>query len=141
MEQNINLVSQTTEQSPPQQQSKKRWEIEFDRLEHHIKRALKHQDMYNLSDIKEKIHQGEFHIWGGKNSVMITEIVEFPRVKVLNLLFCGGDYKELETMLPSFEQFARHFGCKRIYGGGRKGWLRKIKHLGFEQEYMVRKEL
>ena len=97
--------------------------------------------MYNLSDIKEKIHQGMFHIWGGKNSVMITEIVEFPQVKVLNLLFCGGDYKELEAMMPSFEQFAKHFGCKRIYGGGRKGWLRKIKHLGFEQEYMVRKEL
>ena len=97
--------------------------------------------MYNLSDIKEKIHQGEFHIWGGKNSVMITEIVEFPRVKVLNLLFGGGDYKELEEMFPSFEQFARHFGCKSIYVGGRKGWLRKIKHLGFEQEYMVRKKL
>ena len=72
---------------------------------------------------------------------MITEIVEFPRVKVLNLLFGGGDYKVLEEMFPSFEQFARHFGCKSIYVGGRKGWLRKIKHLGFEQEYMVRKKL
>ena len=82
-----------------------------------------------------------FHIWPGKNSVMITEFVEYPRVKVMNLLFCGGDYKELEAMLPSFEQFAKHFGCKRIYGGGRKGWLRKIKHLGFAQEYLVRKEL
>ena len=134
-------MSQTTEHSQPQQQSKEDWEIEFDRLEKHIIRALKHQDMYNLSDIKEKIHQGMFHIWGGKNSVMITEFVEYLRVKVMNLLFCAGDYKELEAMLPSFEQFAKHFGCKRIYGGGRKGWLRKIKHLGFEQEYLVRKQL
>ena len=141
MEQNIRLVSQTTEHSPPPQQSKEDWEVEFDRLEHHIIRALKHQDMYNLTDIKEKIGQGMFHIWPGKNSVMITEFVEYPRVKVMNLIFCAGDYKELESMLPSFEQFAKHFGCKRIYGGGRKGWLRKIKHLGFEQEYLVRKEL
>ena len=141
MVQNTKSKLTITETSQPQQQSKEHWEIEFDRLEHHIKRALKHQDMYNLSDIKEKIHQGMFHIWGGKNSVMITEIVEFPQVKVLNLLFCGGDYKELEAMMPSFVQFAKHFGCKRIYGGGRKGWLRKIKHLGFEQAYMVRKEL
>ncbi len=72
---------------------------------------------------------------------MITEIVEYPRMKALNLLFCGGDYSELEQMLPSIEKFAVHFGCKRLYGGGRKGWLRKIKHLGFETEYLIRKEL
>ena len=134
-------MSTTQETSQPQQQSKQDWEIEFERLEEHIIRALKHQDMYNLTDIKEKIGQGMFHIWPAKNSVMITEFVEYPRVKVMNLLFCGGDYKELEAMLPSLEQFAKHFGCKRIYGGGRKGWLRKIKHHGFDQEYLVRKEL
>ena len=134
-------MSTTQETSQPQQQSKQDWEIEFERLEEHIIRALKHQDMYNLTDIKEKIGQGMFHIWPAKNSVMITEFVEYPRVKVMNLLFCGGDYKELEAMLPSLEQFAKHFGCKRIYGGGRKGWLRKIKDLGFDQEYLVRKEL
>ena len=55
MEQNIKLVSQTTEHSQPPQQSKEDWELEFERLEHHIIRALKHQDMYNLTDIKEKI--------------------------------------------------------------------------------------
>jgi hypothetical protein len=141
MEQNIKLVSQTTEHSPPPQQSKEDWELEFERLEHHIIRALKHQDMYNLSDIKEKIRLGMFHLWPGKDSVMITEIVEFPRVKVLNILFLGGKFEELQLMLPSIEQFAKHFGCKRIFGGGRKGWLRKLKHLGFEQEYLVKKEL
>ena len=133
MEQNIRLVSQTTEHSQPQQQSKEDWELGFERLEKHIIRALKHQDMYNLSDIKEKIRQGMFHIWPGKDSVMITEIVEFPRVKVLNILFLGVKFEELQSMLPSVEQFAKHFGCKRIFGGGRKGWLRKLKHLGFEQ--------
>ena len=134
-------MSQITERSQQQQQSKEDWEIEFDRLEHHIKRALQHQDMYNLTDIKEKIRLGMFHIWGGKDSVMITEFVEYPQLKALNLLFCGGNYKELEAMMPSFEKFAKNFGCKRIYGGGRKGWLRKIKHLGFQQEYLIKKEL
>ena len=28
-----------------------------------------------------------------------------------------------------------------LYGGGRKGWIRKLQHLGFEQEYTVKKEL
>jgi len=72
---------------------------------------------------------------------MITEMVTFPQGRALNLIFCGGDFSELAEMLPSIELFAKKLGCKRLYGGGRKGWLRKIKHLGFEEEYMVRKEL
>lgn len=141
MEQNINLVSQTTEQSPPQQQSKEDWELEFERLEPHIISALKHQDRYNLSDIKEKIGQGVFHIWPGKDAFYISSFGEFPKYRILNLFLCGGNYEELEEMLKSIEQFAKQWECKYLYGGGRKGWLRKIKHLGFEQEYIVKKEL
>ena len=58
----------------------------------------------------------------------------------MNLLFCGGKYEELEEILV-IETFAKAIGIKRLYGGGRKGWLRKLKRLGFEQEYMIRKEL
>ena len=141
MEQNINLVSQTTEQSQQQQQSKEDWEIEFERLEPHIISALKHQDRYNLSDIKEKIGQGVFHIWPGKDAFYISSFGEFPKYRILNLFLCGGNYEELEEMLKSIEQFAKQWEYKYLYGGGRKGWLRKIKHLGFEQEYMVKKEL
>ena len=56
-------------------------------------------------------------------------------------MICGGNYKELEQMLPSIEAFAKAAGIKRHYGGGRKGWIRKIKHLGFETEYLIRKDL
>ena len=38
MEQNINLVSQTTEQSTPQQQTKEDWELEFDKYKDLIDR-------------------------------------------------------------------------------------------------------
>ena len=123
------------------QQSKEDWEIEFERLEPHIISALKHQDRYNLSDIKEKIGQGVFHIWPGKDAFYISSFGEFPKYRILNLFLCGGNYEELEEMLKSIEQFAKQWECKYLYGGGRKGWLRKIKHLGFEQEYIVKKEL
>ena len=53
----------------------------------------------------------------------------------------GPTYKEIEEILESIEIFAKNAGIKRLYGGGRKGWIRKIKHLGFEQEYLIRKEL
>ena len=76
-----------------------------------------------------------------QKSAYITEFVIYPQVKALNIPFCGGDYKELEEMFSSIETFAKQAGIKRLYGGGRKGWIRKIKHLGFETEYLLKKDL
>jgi hypothetical protein len=97
--------------------------------------------MYNLTDIKENIRLGIFHIWGGKNSVIITYFTEYPRYKVLNILIGAGDYNELEKMLSSVEIFAKHYGCRKIFLGGRKGWSRKLKHLGFQKIFFIEKEL
>ena len=122
-------------------QEKQPWEQEWARCKFFIEKAVKYQDSYTIDDIEDKIRSGIFHLWPGKRSAYITEFVLYPQVKALNLLFCGGDYKELEQMLPSIEAFAKAAGIKRLYGGGRKGWIRKIKHLGFETEYLIRKDL
>ena len=117
------------------------WEIEWERCKPYIAKAVKHQDSYTIDDIEDKIRGGIFHLWPGKKSAYITEFVMFPQLNAMNLLFCGGDYKELEEILPHIEEFAKKAGIKRLYGGGRKGWIRKIKHLGFETEHLIRKDL
>ena len=122
-------------------QEKQPWEQEWARCKPFIEKAVKYQDSYTINDIEDKIRSGIFHLWPGKRSAYITEFVLYPQVKALNLLFCGGDYKELEQMVPAIESFAKAAGIKRLYGGGRKGWIRKIKHLGFETEYLIRKDL
>ena len=124
-----------------QSQSQQKWEIQWERCKPWIEKAVKHQDGYTIDDIEDKIRQGIFHLWPGKKSAMITEFVVFPQYRALNLLFCGGKYEELAEMLPYIEDFARRAQVKRLYGGGRKGWLRKLKGLGFEPEYLIRKDL
>jgi hypothetical protein len=49
--------------------------------------------------------------------------------------------EELKKMLYYIEDFARNAGIKRLYGGGRQGWIRKLKGLGFKQEYLISKDL
>jgi hypothetical protein len=120
---------------------KPEWEMQWIRCKPYIEEALRYQDSYTIDHVEDKISNGLFHLWAGKESALVTEFVIFPKHKVLNLLFCGGDYNELVEMLPSIEAFARAAECKRLYGGGRKGWSRKLKHLGFEEEHMIRKEL
>ncbi len=137
-------MSQITELSQPQQQSKilEPWEIEWQRCKPWIEKAVKHQDMYSIEDVEEQIRKGIFALWPGKNSAIITEIVVFPQIKTLNILFCGGDYSELQSIVDtSIEQFAKQLGIKRLYGGGRKGWLRKLKGKGWISENLISKEL
>jgi len=124
-----------------QEAQKEPWEVEWERCKPYIAKAVKHQDSYTIDDIEDKIRGGIFHLWPGKKSAYITEFVMFPQLKAINLLFCGGDYKELEEMLPHIEEFAKKAGIQRLYGGGRKGWIRKIKHLGFKHDYIVKKDL
>ena len=94
-----------------------------------------YEDLYGTS---KQIAKQPFVPYTGKR---VTGFAEYPQLKALNMVFCGGDYKELENMLPSIEKFARLSNCKRLYGGGRTGWLRKIKHLGFQDACLIKKDL
>ena len=81
MQVSLNMEKATNKVTPIKKQPEK-WEVEFDRLEPHIISALKYQDRYNLSDIKEKIRQGLFHIWSGKRSLfMYLVLVNFPNIE------------------------------------------------------------
>ena len=117
------------------------WQYHWEYSKKFIEPALKHQDSYTIEDIEDKIRHGFFHLWPGKESAFVTEIVRLPQITIMNLMFCGGNYEELEQMLESIEKFAKSIGVKRLYGGGRKGWVRKIKHLGFQEESLIVKEL
>lgn len=114
---------------------------EWERTKPFIIEALKYDELYEIEDVECKIKEGTFLLWTGKQSAMITEIIEFPRKKTCNLLFCGGDYKELVEITKTIEEFCRLSGITKIFGGGRRGWLRKIKHLGWKNEFLISKDL
>jgi len=84
---------------------KPEWEMQWIRCKTYIEEAIETQDSYTIKDVEDKISNGLFHLWAGKKSAMVTGFAEYPRVKALNLIFCGGDYEELEEMLPSIEFF------------------------------------
>lgn len=114
---------------------------DWEEAKKYIAPAIKHQDLYLLEDVEAKIYDGTFQLWPGKQSAFITEVNYFPQKTTINLLFCGGKYEELEAMLPLIQEFARRIGATRFYGGGRRGWLRKLKRLGFKSEYLISKDL
>ena len=101
-----------TELSQPQQQSKtlEPWEIEWQRCKPLIEKAVKYQDEYSIEDVEEILRQGFFTLWPGKNSAIITQIVDFPQMKAMNIHFAGGEFQELQSIFFNIEQFAKKTG-------------------------------
>ena len=126
-----------------QRQSNKLSESVWNWCEPLISKCIQYQDMYNISDVRELIETGRFQLFPHHNqqSCFVTELVVYPQSTALNLIFCAGRFKDLEEMLPSIENFARHFGATKLYGGGRKGWAKKAQHLGFHAENIISKEI
>lgn len=78
------------------------------------------------------VNEGLAQLWTGEKSAAVTEIIAYPRQKVLHLWLCGGDLREItEEMLPKAEDFARKEGCTRLTTAGRIGWDRVMKTHGF----------
>lgn len=107
----------------------------------YIIKALEHDDLYDIIDVECKIEDGTFLLWTGKQSAMVIEVLEFSQKKICNLLFCGGDLEELIDITDKIEIFCKEIGVSKLFGGGRKGWLRKLKNLGWKSEHLISKDL
>lgn len=92
----------------------------------HIEAALKYgDDSFTLEDVLEMVRNKQLQFWPGTASVILTEIQEYPRQRVLNVFLAGGNLAEIEAMAPGIEAWAREVeGCTSMLFTGREGWER-----------------
>jgi hypothetical protein len=114
-------------------------EEEFERLRHHVAAALEYSGgTHKVEDIAEGIRRGQFQLWPGKNSVVVTEIIVYPQLKDLHYFLAGGDLDELRLMRPIIESWGKEIGCSRVSLAGRKGWERTfLKDEGYEPKWFI----
>ena len=114
-------------------------EEEFERLRHHVAAALEYSGgTHKVEDIAEGIRRGQFQLWPGKNSVVVTEIIVYPQLKDLHFFLAGGDLDELRLMRPIIESWGKEIGCSRVSLAGRKGWERTfLKGEGYEPKWFI----
>lgn len=86
------------------------------------------QDTHTLEDIKAAIDAKIAQLWAGRDSVIVTELIGFPRKRVCRIWLAAGDMDELTgEMLPDVEDWAKAEGCATVEIIGRKGWTRVLK--------------
>jgi hypothetical protein len=85
------------------------------------------------TDVFLGICAGHYRLWVSPSgaSALVTEFIQYPRMKVLSVLLAGGKYEEIEALGPAISEFAKAQGCARIIAGGRKGWGAVIKDATF----------
>jgi hypothetical protein len=69
--------------------------------------------------------------------VMITKIVNYPRLRLLNCYYCSG-YKLSQWQddaMAKLRAYAKDAQCERIEFVGRPGWLKALKKYGVQAEY------
>lgn len=98
-----------------------------------IEAALGAADPLNTIEyVEERIEADEAQFWAGRHSACVTQVIDYPRRRILNLWLCGGDLRELRQMLPAIEDWARRRGCTAEYLSGRPAWGAVLHKHGFK---------
>ena len=100
-------------------------------IEKLIERATRITACYEPIDVLRMSMAGRCGIWlceheGKLLAAIATEIREYPRRRVLEMMFCGGTGMRLwlEAAIAAFDDHARQAGCSHILCAGRPGWAR-----------------
>lgn len=90
-----------------------------------VEMLKKFGDLYTFDDVVERIKDGRMQSFARGETWAVTQVNEYPRRKVLDLVFVVGDLDVLESMEQDILDFARQHECSLIMANGRMGWLRK----------------
>lgn len=109
------------------------------RLRRHVEAALEYSGgTHNFDDIAEMVKDGRLQLWPASNSVVLTEIIVYPRLKNLHYFLAGGDLDELSRMRPLIESWGKSVGCTRVTLAGRRGWANTfLKDEGYRPQWSV----
>lgn len=110
----------------------------IDANRHHIEAALEYSGgSHSFDDVRDGVLAGRMQIWPGKHSVAITEIIVYPKKRVLHVFLAGGEMAELIDMIDSAAAWGDAQGCTSVTMSGRRGWERVLGNHGFKPVMIV----
>jgi hypothetical protein len=86
---------------------------------------------HDQSDIAQMIKDGRAQMFADENGIVITEVHEYPRVKVLHFWLAAGEKEAVIKQSHRAYEWARRIGCRKATLAGRKGWMRVLADEGW----------
>lgn len=108
-----------------------------DELQKRLKRALKLAgDTHTIEDINHAIARGTMQCFVSGDSFCITEVINAPRKRYLNIFMIVGELSILDIH-DEILAFATEAGCDFLQAYGRFGWKPVVEKLGWKAEQTV----
>ena len=81
---------------------------------------------HEFADVVGLVLTGRMQMWMKDASVILTEVVNYPRKRICAVFLAAGNQEDLKAMVPGIERWAVAQGCSEGAIFGRKGWLRSF---------------
>lgn len=90
-----------------------------------------------FEDIVAAVIEGRMQLWAGEKGCAVTEIIVYPRKKVIHVFLAGGDMSQIIDFEESALEFGRMNGCTTMTLAGRKGWTKVLDKHGWKESFVV----
>lgn len=88
---------------------------------------------HSYEDIVQGIEENRYQLWPGVNATVLTEILQFPRKRVIHCFLAAGDLAEIHAIRTWAEEWARREGIDSVTLTGRAGWERVLAVDGYRK--------
>jgi len=106
---------------------------ELERCRPWIEAALEYSGgTHDFDDVVKGIIDGTMQLWPSPRGCIVTEIVVYPKKKVLNVFLGGGELDQLLDMHNDVTDWAKSYNCEALTITGRFGWKKPLKAHGWE---------
>ena len=111
---------------------------ELERCREWLESALVHSGgTHTFFDIKAGVHALRYQFWPAERGCAVTEIVDYPRSRVLHVFLAAGELDQIVDMESSAAEFARQHGCQGMTLAGRRGWKKVLNEHGWSEAFTV----
>jgi len=108
--------------------------ISTDALKARLQKALDLAgNTHTIDDIAAAVRAGTMQAFHNDGALVITEIVEYPRAKAINIFVACGDLNDVMSLQPTIDDFAKQHGCTSMHMRGRKGWRKALPAFGWSE--------
>jgi len=107
-----------------------------------LRPAIERENDTTVEFVLQKVKKGDFQLWRGEESAIVTGVADVGQGKHLVWYFAGGNLKEISNqMKPEIEEWAKSVGCKRATMTARPGWSRALTDYKQRKQVVLMKEL
>lgn len=92
---------------------------------------------HTLQDVVDAISVGRMQSFVHGVSWAVTQVLDFPRKRVLELFLVVGRMEDMPNLRDQIEAYAKHIEADLIRANGREGWRGFSKESGWSRKQSI----